>query len=234
MEMLVIQGNEISSTDHIGSFFNDYGGASAGQEEPALDEIDNRNGLAIIYNPGRYTRTDTWYKEMYEYYHQEPLVGMEVYNQGDRYPNGRARWGRINAPVMPDIVIFGYSNDDMHQASHLFRNYQFMLMEELTEEAPREAMHKGAFYFCYETGGSGNGIPPVSIINEIKVTDDDTVITITADNADTITWRTDKGIAGSEYTIDLKELELNGGVFIRAELENDSGKTYTQPFVLGY
>ncbi|MGM0653166.1 MAG: hypothetical protein ACQES4_10375 [Bacillota bacterium] len=131
---------------------------------------------------------------------------------------------------MPSIAIFGYSNDDMHNSGHLFRNYQFMLMEELTEAALRESMEAGAFYFCYESGGSGDALAPR--ITSITVTDD-TVITITATAAASITWRSDKGVVGSGVSIDVSELD-DGSIFVRAELENSSGRTYTQPFLLGY
>ena len=59
---------------------------------------------------------------------------MEVHNQGDRYNGDRQRWDRVNALVMPEVIVFGYSNDDMHNRDHLFKSYQFMLMRELTEE----------------------------------------------------------------------------------------------------
>ena len=72
--MLAVEGNEISAIDNIGSLFNDYGGAKAGEEAKALQEIANRNGLAIIYHPGRYNRTDEWYKNLFENYYLNPLV----------------------------------------------------------------------------------------------------------------------------------------------------------------
>lgn len=158
---------------------------------------------------------------------------MEVYNQGDRYSGDRARWDNLNAALMPEKVVFGYSNDDMHYLnSHTFRNYQFMLMEELTEEALREAMLTGATYFCYEPGRSGREDPPVPRISSIEVTDEGTVISITASNADTITWITNKGVAASGSTVDLTALDPDGIKFIRAELKNSSGITHTQPFTL--
>lgn len=227
--LLAVRGNEITRPDHIGSFFNDYGATSTTTEEVALQEIENRNGLAMMYHPGRYSRADSWYESLYNDYHYSPLIGMEVYNQGDRYPGDRARWDRVNALVMPDITIFGYSNDDMHKASHLFRNYQFMLMEGLTEAALSNAMFKGAFYFCYEP--DGNGTPQVPSIEEISV--DGTVITITATDATSITWQSNNGQVGTGNSIDISQL-TEGTIFVRAELVNSSGKTYTQPFVLGY
>lgn len=232
--MLAVRGNELSNIDHTGSLFSEYGGAASGQEEQALQQIQNRKGLAIMYHPGRYDRTLSWYENLYSEYYETPLIGMEVYNQGDRYSNDRALWDNLNAALMPEKVVFGYSDDDMHYLNtHTFRNYQFMLMEELTEEALRGAMHTGASYFCYEPNRSGLEDPPVPRISKIEVTDSGTVITITATNAETITWRTNKGIAATGSSVDLTTLDLAEVKFIRAELENNSGTTYTQPFTLG-
>jgi hypothetical protein len=232
--MLAIEGNELSNTDHIGSLFNDYGGPRAGEEELALQKVRERNGLAIMHHPGRFNQSDEWYADVYKSYHQNPLVGMEVHNQGDRYNGDRQRWDRVNALVMPEVIVFGYSNDDMHSKSHLFRNYQFMLMEELTEEDLREAMLSGAFYFCYEPGGSGLQDPPVPRITSIEVTDNGTDIKITATAANSITWKSDKGTIASGHFIDLDDINTADAKFIRAELSNDKGITYTQPFVLMY
>jgi hypothetical protein len=233
--MLAVEGNEISAIDNIGSLFNDYGGALRGEEEKALQEIASRNGLAIIYHPGRYMRTDEWYKNLFETYYLSPLVGIEVYNQGDRYPGDRDRWDRLNALVMPDKVIFGYSNDDMHNTAHLYGNYQFMLMDDLSEEELIEAMLSGAFYFCREHGKSGAADPPVPLIEKIDISKDGTVITITArniENDSAVVWRTNKRVVGTGRTINLKELDLLGEKFVRAEITNSCGITYTQPFVL--
>ena len=237
--MLAVRGNEITRPNHIGSFFNDYGATSTTTEAVALQEIESRNGLAMMYHPGRYSRTDSWYENLYKDYHHAPLIGMEVYNQGDRYGtsqntghaynNDRELWDAVNALVMPDFTIFGYSNDDMHNSDHLFRNYQFMLMPGLSEGALRDAMKAGAFYFCYEPAGDGE--PQVPLIEEINV--DGTEITITATNYDSITWRSDKGEVGTGSSIVVAEL-TDGSTFVRAELKNSAGRTYTQPFALGY
>ncbi|NLZ52414.1 MAG: hypothetical protein GX892_04575 [Thermoanaerobacteraceae bacterium] len=152
---------------------------------------------------------------------------MEVHNQGDRYNGDRQRWDRVNALVMPEVIVFGYSNDDMHNRDHLFKSYQFMLMRELTEENLREAMQSGAFYFCYEPGGSGLEDPPVPRITSIEVTDNGTDIKITATAANSITWKSDKGTIASGDFIDLDDINTADAKFIRAELSNDNGITYT-------
>jgi len=109
-----------------------------------------------------------------------------------------------------------------------------MLMDELTEEDLKEAMHKGSFYFCYEYEGSGEIIPPVPLIEKIKISNQGTVITITTDNINSIKWLTDKGAVGSGHMINLNKLDLDQSIFIRAELTNEFGITCLQPFLIGY
>jgi hypothetical protein len=239
LDMLAVEANEISRPEHIGSFFNDYGDENQHDEVEALKEIYKRTGLAMVFHPGRYTeestlRDDFAYAFLYLNYSGKPLVGMEVFNTGDRYNEDRILWDRINALVVPDTIVFGYSNDDMHKENQLFRNYQFMLMEELSEEALKEAMLKGAFYFCYEYEGSGRVIPPVPLIESIKLTDGSKVLEIVAKNADSIRWLSENGQLGNDFILDLKEIDLFEDKFVRAELENHYGITFTQPFVLDY
>ncbi|HHV19407.1 MAG TPA: hypothetical protein GXZ27_11255, partial [Thermoanaerobacterales bacterium] len=71
-------------------------------------------------------------------------------------------------------------------------------------------------------------------ISSIVITDNGTDINITATAADSVTWKTDKGEIGNGSFIDLDDIYLNEAKFIRAELFNDKGITYTQPFVLKY
>jgi len=237
--MLAVEGNEVSRPEHIGSLFNDYGDRDQTSEPKALEQIQKRNGLALIFHPGRYIRendprSDYWYEYLFLKYGHAPLIGMEVFNQGIRYEGDKDLWDRLNALIIPDMVIFGYSNDDMHRLRHLYRNYQFMLMDKLTDEALKDTMHKGSFYFCYEYEGSGEIIPPVPLIEKIEVTNHGAIITITASNASTIKWLTENGVVGSGHAINLNALGLDKDKFIRVELTNDFGITCLQPFAIGY
>lgn len=226
--MLAIKGNELSSTDHIGSFFSDLTCYSRGQEKKALGDIKNADGLAMFYHPARYDRAVQWYVDIYKEYYNSPLIGMEAYNQDNRYTNCINIWDSVNAVTVPDIVVFGYSNDDMHVAEDQFHNYQFMLMDELTEESLRNAMLRGAFYFCWEPM-IGTSLPRIS---NIEIKDCGKIISITASNWDTITWKSNNGDVGTGNSIDLTTLDLNIEKFVRAELKNGNNITCTQPFVL--
>jgi hypothetical protein len=125
--MLDVKGNELSAAHHTGSYINVVPGSGANLNV-AFDTMTAINGLGAFKHPGRYWSKSTtyaptaqyspdWYQN---YYMQYPvLVGMEVYNQGDRYPNDRVLWDELLTSMMPGRPIWGYSNDDMHSASHL-------------------------------------------------------------------------------------------------------------------
>ncbi|MEJ6951445.1 PHP domain-containing protein [Natronospora cellulosivora (SeqCode)] len=178
--MVAIEGNEISRTHHLGSFFNDYGGGT-NSEQTALVEIAERNGLAMFYHPGRYDRSLEWYLEYYR--EHDHLIGLEVYNQGDKYPDDRELWDQILNTLMPERPVWGFSNDDMHRVeNHLGRNFNIFVLEELNDENVRKAMVNGNLYFVY-TPRVGDPFPK---IEEVIVNDNG--ISLKVDEYKEITW----------------------------------------------
>jgi hypothetical protein len=156
-------------------------------------------------------------------------VGLEVYNQGDRYPNDRRLWDNINEDYFQSDgrLVWGYSNDDKHTTSHLYRNYQFMLMPQLTESALRVSQQDGAFYFGYEPGGSGNGRIPR--INQITVDNEAETITIAASGDNSISWIG----PGTTVVATGNTFDFSGYLdtpFVRAVLVGSYGDSLTQPF----
>ncbi len=229
--MVAIQGNEISRPHHIGSYFNDYGDANQSSASAAIAEIGNRNGLAVLFHPGRYSESVSWYTDLYTTY--DHLIGMEVYNQGDRYPGDRALWDQVLTQLMPHTPVWGFSNDDAHNAtSHLGRNWNTFLLPELTEAAVRDAMVAGQFYFSYAPGGHpAGGGDPAPVINSIAVDEQAGTITIDASGATGISWIS----AGVEIASGVMSLDVSAHQgYVRAELFGSGGaKTYTQPFFVG-
>lgn len=228
--MLAISGNELSVWHHRGSLLNDYsrGGFFF---HMAFRYIQEHSGVSLFFHPGRYSHAAGWYQLYFNLY-DGCMVGMEVYNQGDRYPGDRLLWDRVNKDRSPDDLVWGFSNDDMHSISrHAFRNYQHFLMNDLTEESFRNAMTRGVFYFSYEPDGSeserptyGHAMAPR--LQEVAV--HETTITVTGDTADGCRWLDDQSqVVGTTSTIDVSAIDTN---FVRAVLINEDGTTYTQPF----
>ena len=254
--MLAVPGNELSKdntnswSERTGGEFNhhnDFFTGRQGQEFASLQEsyayTYALGGMQIINHPGQYWSLDNTYSETQKNgpgWHATnfetfpSLVGLEVYNQGNRRANDRILWDQILQRTMPARNVFGYSGDDTHNNEQLFRNYNFMLMEDLTTEELKDAMRKGESYFCYEPKGSGEGKAPR--ITAINVNEKSKTITIEANGLVHWIYATDKtsnaassarstivGI-GNTFCYDGYQ-----GSYVRAYITNMFGETCTQP-----
>ena len=254
--MLAVPGNELSKdntnswSERTGGEFNhhnDFFTGRQGQEFASLQEsyayTYALGGMQIINHPGQYWSIDNTYSETQKngpgwhatnFNTYPSLVGLEVYNQGNRRPNDRILWDQILQRTMPARNVFGYSGDDTHNNEQLFRNYNFMLMEELTTEELKDAMRKGESYFCYEPKGSGEGKAPR--IATIHVDESEKTITIDANGLVYWIYATDKTsssassarstVVGIGDTFSYKGYQ---GSYVRALITNMYGETCTQP-----
>jgi hypothetical protein len=135
---------------------------------------------------------------------------------------------------MPTRNVFGYSGDDTHNNEQLFRNYNYMLMEDLTTEDLKDAMRKGESYFCYEPKGSGEGKAPR--ISAIDVDENSKTITIEANGLVHWIYATDKTSSAASSARSTivgigKTFCYEGyqGSYVRALITNMYGETRTQP-----
>ena len=257
MGMLAVPGNELSKDntnswdERTGGQFNhhnDFFTGRQGQEFASLQESYAYTyvlgGMQIINHPGQYWSLDHSYSESEKNgpgWHAKnfmdfpSLVGLEVYNQGDRRTNDRILWDQILERTMPERAVYGYSGDDTHNDEQLFRNYNMMLMEELTTDELKDAMRKGESYFSYEPKGSGEGKAPR--ISYIDVDEAQKTITIEANGVVKWIFGTDKTsdaassrrstVVGIGNTFCYKGYQ---GSYVRALITNEYGETCTQPF----
>lgn len=255
--MLAVPGNELSKDntnswdERTGGQFNhhnDFFTGRQGQEFASLQEsyayTYALGGMQIINHPGQYWNLSTTYSETDKngpgwhatnFKTYPSLVGLEVYNQGNRRPNDRILWDQILERTMPARPVFGYSGDDTHNDEQLFRNYNMMLMEELSTDELKDAMRKGESYFCYEPKGSGEAKAPR--ITNIVVDEDNKTITIEADGLVHWIYGTDKtstsasstrsSVVGIGKTFNYTNYQ---GSYVRALITNVYGETCTQPF----
>ncbi len=225
--MLAVQGCEPSRHHHMGSYFNDSNGPTGNVEE-SIRAVGERNGLAVLFHPGRYKETDDWYVELYEKY--EHLIGLEVYNQGDRYPNDRELWDRLLTQLMPYRPVWGASNDDAHSIGQVGRNWQVFLLPELNEQALRYAMRHGHSFFSYAPlGHPEDGGDPAPVIQSITVKDVEGTIEIKASGYESIEWISAGQVIAEGHLFDAKGHQG----YVRAQLIGETGRTYTQPFFIG-
>ena len=180
----------------------------------------------MLYHPGRYNHNTEWYTELY--LNNDHLFGLEIYNQGDRYPGDRAIWDSILSITMPERPVWGYSNDDMHWARNLGFNWNIMILPELTLDWVRTGMENGLSYYIYAPSGHNGAEPPG--IQSIDVNQRRGVIQITASNADSVQWISDGNVVYEGSSINLNELE-DLGSYVRAVIYGaDNSITGTQPF----
>ena len=260
MGMLAVPGVELSKdrrnswSEKTGGEFNhhnDFFTGRKGQEFMSLREsyayTQAIGGMQIINHPGQYWNLSTtytpgaknspeWHAENFRLY--DSLIGLEVYNQGNRRPNDRILWDLVLTLTMPERPVWGYSCDDTHTAEQYFRNYEFMLMPELTIDALKEAMKEGRLVMSYEYTGSGENKAP--LVTSIEVDESRSLITVVSDDADMIEWissthQEQSGVASSRKSTVVgigKTFDYSGfqGSYVRARLTNKYGETAIQPF----
>lgn len=225
--MLSIEGNELSSHHHMASYFTGHNGTDA--VEDSLAAIGEKGGLAVFLHPGRYDHPVEWYTDFY--HRHDHLVGIEVFNQGDRYSGDREFWDEILTGTMPERPIWGYSNDDMHSPNHVGRNWNIFVMPELTEESLQRALRRGQSYFVYAPEGPDGPTPPV--IESIAVDRDEGIIEIDASNCQSIEWISEGKIVHRGSRIRPGDIS-HPGSYVRAMLYGQSDSVAgTQPFGLG-
>ncbi|MBL8029025.1 MAG: hypothetical protein JNL74_21565 [Fibrobacteres bacterium] len=226
--MIAIPGNEFSSIQHTGNLFTTIPGNPGSSVTTVYNRIVDSNGLAIVHHPGKYSYAASWYVNLFRTYPM--LSGIEVFNQGNRYPNDWIKWDSILISTMPQRPVWGYSCDDMHTTAHLFKNYNILFVDTLTEASIRQSMMKGQFYFCYEPGGSGEHKAPS--IDSIMVDSQAASITISAKNYTKLYWISGNTVLDSGVTVNCGKYFTEATLikYIRAKLIGSNGETYTQPF----
>ncbi len=181
--MVAVQGAEPSSHHHMGTYFCNVPGR--GDVEGTLADVREQGGIAVMFHPGRYNWAVEDYVKLYEEW--DELIGMEIYNQGDRYSNDRDTWDAVLTELMPEgAPVWGFSNDDMHTMGHLGRNWNVLLLPELSAEAVRKSMEEGRFFYVYASAGHIGPAPPE--IDSIAVDRDEGTIRIDAAQYDSIEW----------------------------------------------
>ena len=224
LNMSDIQGNELSSGHHIVSLFSNYASSSS-NETTLLTGVGAAGGIAFFAHPGRYSQSAQWYAD--HYLAQPHCIGQEIYNQGDRYTGDRAKWDAVLNLLMPARPVWGFSNDDSHQASHIGRNRTYLLMPSLSNANVRSALVNGAFYSTYSTSSAHT--PPA--LTGVTVDETAGTIAITGTGYTEIRWISQGAQVATGATLDLVN---TAGVakYVRAELHGPEGIAYTNPFGL--
>lgn len=224
MGMIAIQGNELSWGHHRGSLFCDlpaWGGVNWHFISKSALATADRGGIMILNHPGQYDgRYDLdWYVDLIKKH--KNVLGIEVFNQNNRWEMDEDRWDDLLTRLMPNYQVLGFSNDDTHVNAQLFRNYQYIFMDDFNETSCKQALIDGKFYFSREPGGSGDAKAPK--IQNVSV--EDRYVNITVDSGN-IEWIHDRKVISVGASIRVPS-NVN---YVRARIENEHGITCTQAF----
>ncbi len=251
----VNQGIEMNGVvmrkNHVNGFFCGAFQGDWGEEEDYISPIKathEAGGISFIAHPGdfysingnRERAEDYDYLKIYiepllEY---ESCVGMEIFNERDTVAGAdRILWDNVLMYTVPrGKVAWGFSNDDSHVIENIGVTAEIMLMPELSNEALRTAMENGTFFACSriarnELGDEFEGTGEYAKIERINIDEEQDIITVTANNYDTIEWISDGEIIATGNSFSLRENSSKLGSYVRFQIKNEGGIVMSQPFV---
>ena len=229
-KVLVIKGIEAGLYHHhFNSLFTDYNRIFRLSTKSLIqDHVRNSNGIMFLNHPTRYRRfSDKWYECVYSRFPADQMVGMEVLNRDDNYPESKELWDRLLTKSAPDRAIWGFGNDDSHTAKCIDFSYNEFLVEENSIENIKYAIQSGRSFFYNRDSGSRSDMP---YVRNIAVSQEQLTIAVDAGNADLIQWISCGQVVSEGPKISIIELGLER--YVRFVITSSAGTLYSQPFLL--
>jgi len=258
-QIQAIAGNELSHGHHVVSLFSDFQASrfrhpTVNRQLSAANRYSSGEARFFMAHPGRYVPfvwmldSPLWlynidfYRNLFNRF--DTLVGMEVFNQNDRYRNDRMIWDRVLSELMPHRPVWGIATDDNH-GNHFGVNKVTMLLENSTKNNFRNALDNGEFFASSfgrfnpavlderhsKSGARWDYVPYVTKIYTCQI---NATITIEAQNYTDIIWISYRGReVGRGSTINYRKPVIYR--FLRATIINEIdgelvAQTLTQPF----
>jgi hypothetical protein len=233
LDMVAVQGAElrvsIDGLDQLHdllSLNNDIGHARGRSAATVLESIEERGGVGVLPHPGKYFDPEQWEAYASLFRNQDSLLGIEIYNARDRYPNCRPLWDALLTQFGSNRPIWGFANDDYHAKRRAEGEERFdqsrnvLLLSEFSLKGVMSALRRGQFYVQH----NGNGTAPM--IDEIESTEDS--ISVRSSESQSVHWIAQGEVVGTGETISLET--LNDYSYARAELTGEKdAMTCTQP-----
>lgn len=247
--MIDIAGSEFSHHHHIVGLFTEYMGSADEEELELMQNVidDDEDAVMFMAHPGRYWKKNTdydpsntyspeWYENLYETIPQDKLVGMEIFNTDDRYPDDRILWDKLLTEFMPDRPIWANADDDYHDEEIGWSKTHHIMSDPSDKEEFRDTLINGEFYAHY-TRTAGGEAPKV---DEIVIDEDMRTIEIKVDgDYERVRWysgydeeNNTSNLVHIGETFEYADFENS---YIRAEIIKDEGlfthaETVLQPF----
>ncbi|MDG5821293.1 hypothetical protein [Natronococcus sp. A-GB7] len=237
------EGNGIH---HVITLFTDYGSSldasNATSELEVFEELqeweDGRfvdtwkeyDPIAWLAHPGRYHNANEWESYLDHFNAGSHVIGLEIWNQGlSRYDrNDEKLWDVLLSNLMPDRPIYALGVDDGHcweEGNDFDMAHVQLLLSDCSAEAVHRSLQNGWFHAArHDPVGA---IAPT--INFVDVDRDEQVITVNADDYETIEWISNGDVIHHGRSLPYGKMEIYN--YARAVAKSGTGgETTTQAF----
>ncbi len=235
--MLAIRGAELTTDPHISSLFNPCGWPNRGQQtdDERMDCVEQHGGLSYWVHPTDYVPGGRWEDRLFEggweeavaYFggyitHYRSNLGFEMQLE-NRLERDIELLDRMLMTYYPQHDIYIMGSNDIHSTS-ISENttLTLVLAENLTEESVRFALENGHNFV-----GSRTDVYPQ--INEIRVNESTSTITVELDDYDQVRWIADGDVYGNGTSIDFSEISES---VVRFEIDQGGVTFYSQGFYI--
>jgi|AntDeeMetageno51_2_1112566.scaffolds.fasta_scaffold00434_10 hypothetical protein len=231
-EIIPIQGAELRGTidgvDRLHDIVNlgtDLGHGRERSLQEVATEIGKRDGVSFLPHPGKYFDPDSVESYVELLQQVDSLLGIEVFNAHDRYPDCRAIWDVLLTEFGAQRPVWAVANDDYHARPRPAGTERFdqsrtvLLLEDRSQSSVIEALQQGHSYVQHNSEGTAPRIESVGVDND--------VIRLEAPSASTISWISDGETVDTGSEITIPEVPNQ---YVRAEATGrDGAVSCTQP-----
>lgn len=245
--VISIPGNELSKNVHMLSYFNTYfdkrgkGPSVSNGMMQNIANVGELGGFLYIAHPNRKGGATENPEYCLELLNFPQVLGIEVLNAGQFTNNHSEKlWDTLLTETMPYRNIWGTASDDSHsdRLATLGTGWTYLLLDNLSQADAREAMIAGRMYFSsyrVEKELDDNKMHPGISAPTIKIIDvdhDQGVISLVANDADTVEWISTGGAVVAKGSSINVNTTVGVSKYIRARIFGPGGQTMTQPFGL--
>lgn len=246
------------------SWFGNLNWGFENGQEAAIAAVEKLGGLSHINHPGDWLVCDGKIDKVMDpkniKYFSELLLkypsclGLEAVNGFTSVtPYDRVLWDNVLMYCLPyGRNVYGFTSSDAHNVGRLDDCFNYYVMPEKSMDAMRECLETGTFFGATHKVVSNDIIGPEKDINASTGSDlplpqvgylkvDGHKICLKVSNASYVQWIANgKPLARNDIngdgtvTLDLDEFETDEMLYVRCEIYNENGMTYSQAITLDH
>lgn len=246
------------------SWFGNLNWGFENGQEAAIAAVEKLGGLSHINHPGDWLVCDGKIDKVMDpkniKYFSELLLkypsclGLEAVNGFTSVtPYDRVLWDNVLMYCLPyGRNVYGFTSSDAHNVGRLDDCFNYYVMPEKSMDAMRECLETGTFFGATHKVVANDIIGPEKDINASTGSDlplpqvgylkvDGHKIRLKVSNASYVQWIANgKPLARNDIngdgtvTLDLDEFETDEMLYVRCEIYNENGMTYSQAITLDH